>query len=102
MSGFEEYLKSIGFAPFKLVYENRKYEMVPLTGKELGSFSTMVPGRLDNRWLKDGKEIIFGLHKEGKPPTLVYPRPAGVVSDDIMNQLLKEKTPEEIYNLIQF
>lgn len=49
----------------------------------------MVEGRTDNRWVKGGKEIIFGLHERGKPPTLICPRPDGVYTDDEINRILK-------------
>ena len=120
MSIFEQYLHLIGFRPFKKVAEgkksNRTYTMVPINEIECGFFSTMVPGRLENIWVKDDKQIHWGLHEANKPPTLVWPRPVeripvihkgiGCISisrfdDDHMNRLLKEKTPEEIFKMIE-
>lgn len=61
------------------------------------------------------KEIVFGLHEHGKPPTLITPRPNIKVKrkeiidgveqivtytqwfDDSMNVALSKQTPEEIY-----
>lgn len=101
MTHFEQYLKYTGFAPFKMTgckYDKRVLE--PLSEKETGYFSTMVPGRISNIWVKDGKEVVFGLNEKGKPPTLCYPRPKGIRRDDEMNKLLKELEPEEIFKMI--
>lgn len=120
MSNFEQYLHELGYLPHKIVIEKKKVKgklkrvmsYVPISNKEVSSFSTMMPGRSCNMWIKDDSIIIYGLNEQYKPPTLVSPRPLEVKEryynqvdtdfseDDIMNQMLKEKTPEEIYKIL--
>jgi hypothetical protein len=41
-------------------------------------------------------EVIFGLNESGKPPTLIYPRPEGVYSDDVVNRSLRNINFEDV------
>lgn len=103
MTAFEQYLFSIGYKPFKKCFEKKEWVYFPLEENELSAFSTSVTGRIDNRWVRENNfdnEIIFGLHEKNKPPTLAYPRPKGIYTDDQMNILLKNNSPEEIYKMI--
>ena len=102
MTFFEQYLFSIGYKPYKKVYEKKQWSYVELKIEDVSKFSTMESGRIDNRWVLNNdfdKEIIFGLHERNKPPTLIYPRPKNI-DDDEMNILLKTTSPKEVYNLI--
>lgn len=88
--GFQEILLENGYERFSCEY-NRKTKKISYTKVgNMYDFSTMTSGRLDNRWIKNGHEIIFGLNEFGKPPTLIQPRPIGVLTDDEMNKLLYE------------
>lgn len=102
---FQDYIVSKGWVAHRRVF-NKKWEYVLSTSD---SFTTLESGGLDIRYLKDGKEIIFGLNEAYKPPTLIWPRPKeafdesiGYRTDDKMNQILLEKTPEEIFNLLEW
>lgn len=98
MSPFEQYLIDCGFKRYRMVYGKGKFLYEPSdTGY---SFSSMEPGGLDYRYLKNGKEVVFGLSEESKPPTLCWPRPQNVNTDDEMNRVLKEKTTEQVYKMI--
>lgn len=95
MSAFEDYLTSIGYEKFAI---ERKGKNVAKVRIDKTYYSTM-----DGCWafyIKDGKEIMFGLNEFGKPPTLIHPRPKGCFWDDEMNRVLKENTPEEVYKMI--
>jgi len=117
MSEFEAYLQSLGYKPFKKIFSKKNgWEYIELKNNEIDFFSSMVEGRIDNRWIKDEIEIIYGLHERDKPPTLCWPRPEeakrgyiifggenehNIISgDDIMNRMLKQHTPKEIYKMI--
>ena len=103
MSLFEEFLKSIGYKPYKEVFDkNNKLILSELNDIQVGNLSTMVEGRLTNTWIKGNRKVYWGLNEYQKPPTLCYPRPYGNtnMSDDEMNRMLKEKEPKEIYELL--
>jgi len=95
---FQKYLLSIGYSTFRVDYVDGVKTYAPSVDDY---FSTYSPGKLDIRYLKDGHEIVFGLHEKDKPPTLIYPRPKGVESDDDMNRMLADFEPERIYELIK-
>lgn len=107
MIGFQEFIKSKGFKDFRYIIKGKKWELV--SHKECGisenSFSTMVHGGLDIRYVKDNITIIWGLNEVGKPPTLIYPRPKVknnnlfiLYNDDLMNRILKNYSNEDIFN----
>ena len=98
MTYFEEYLISQGYKRYRKIYEKRKWSYIE--DKDRYYFSTMMTGCLDYRYIKGDIEIIFGLHEKDKPPTLEWPRPKGITTDDEMNRILKNKTPKEVYNKI--
>ena len=81
MSAFTDYLIGIGYKPYRKVFVNKKFEYQLST---YDYFTTVMGGGLDIRFLKDGKEIVWGLSENGKPPTLISPRPNGIKSDDEM------------------
>lgn len=98
MTPLEQYLINIGYKRYRKAYEKKEFVYIPDT---IGYyFSTMVTGWLDYRYLKGDHEIIFGLNEKDKPPTLIYPRPKNVKEDDVMNRVLKDNSPEEIYKMI--
>jgi len=94
MMSFQEYIKSIGFIPDR---DNDD------------SFSTMIQKGTIVRYYKGSRKIEWGLNEKDKPPTLIYPRPketfdsnTGHTSDDLMNRMLSEKAPEEIFKLLEW
>ena len=46
------------------------------------SLSTMNNGGVTTHFIKDDKEIIFGLNEYKKPPTLISPRPNIIIVKD--------------------
>lgn len=122
MTTFEQYLIDKGYVRYKI--SNHSY-VIP----KYHSFSTMgdlsyiyfpkevaekiMPGNIIAEMDREewGKQVSFGLHEKGKPPTLIYPRPRinlRVIHndrvfildeqfDDIMNRALDEFTMDEIY-----
>lgn len=96
---FPEYLKSIGYKPFRKEFSRGEWQYKPELDND-NHFSTMVNGMLDVRYLKDGIEIVFGKNEADKPPTLIHPRPVGIKFDDEMNRYISNHTNEEIYNEI--
>lgn len=98
MSSFTDYLIEIGYKPYRKVYANKKFEYIPST---YDYFTTVMGGGLDIRFMMGDKEIVFGLSENGKPPTLISPRPNGIKDDDSMNRALKTFTPMEIYEMIK-
>lgn len=106
MINFEIYLNSIGYKPYRL---NVLHNGINVLEEFNGELSTM--DNLDRRWMKSDeyhspktpnghKGIVCGLHEVGKPPTLIFPRPTGIDSDDKMNQVLQKYSMEEVYNVI--
>ena len=109
MTKFEEYLLSIGYNRFFL---NNKNELEPAVGYHLSSL-----GVLSYRYIKDDRHIVFGLSDNGKPPTLIHPRPSITIGkeyiidglwhselvkggDDEMNRVLFDNSPEYVYEAI--
>jgi len=93
-----EYLLQEGFMPFRKLFIDGNWIYEPCEFNN--DYSSLVNGKLDYRFIKDGKEIIWGLNERHKPPTLVYPRPKGVNTDDEMNKILLDNDSETIYNMI--
>ena len=99
MTAFEQYLIKQGFE--RMVFKDGMYHHAE--GYLLSSL-----GNLDYRYIKDGKEICFGLHEKNKPSTLIYPRPfikssdpdIYSFSDDAMNRVLMKYSPEQVLNAI--
>lgn len=102
---FTKYLtEDLGFKSYRKV-GNEYIE------NNINDFSTMQEGGIDIRYIKDGIEIVWGLHEFKKPPTLIYPRPNVSIKtklpndrthceyggDDAMNLCLKKELPEKIY-----
>lgn len=102
------YLKKLGYSQYRKIYKNKEWVLEPALTDD---FSTMMPGRICILYIKDDREIYWGLSEHNKPPTLLYPRPNievvrkhpwGVVKetelwDDSMNMCLKKETSEDIY-----
>ena len=93
MIGFINFLIDKGFTPYRKV--GSKYIPCSL----LDYYSSTVPGYMDIRLRKDIREVVYGLN-EVHHPTLIYPRPQGVVWDKDMDRLFQTLTFEEIYNLL--
>ena len=87
-----EYLISKGYKPFRW----SKKGLVECNN--LHNYSTMVEGGLDVRLIKDKSVFIYGLNDLNKPPTLIYPRPIGINTDDLMNRYLNSNSAESVYN----
>lgn len=96
MTPFENYLLLIGYKRYRSVYDGKRFNYVESNSGY--SFTSVDPGGLDYRYIKDGHEIIFGLNERDKPPTLICGKVAK--SDDAMNRILKSNTPEQVYKLI--
>lgn len=94
MTHFEQHLISVGFERFE--YDKKTKQLIPAIGYNLSSI-----GNLDYRFIKGDLQIVFGLHEKGKPPTLIYPRPEGINSDDQMNRMLMEKQPNYILQMLE-
>jgi len=95
---FPDYLISQGWAPHRKIWDGSKWEYKACEFKS--QYSCMQSGEIDYRFLKQGKEVIFGLNERQKPPTLVYPRPVGLETDDDMNNFILQHTNEEILKAI--
>ena len=95
---FPDFLILKGWQPFRKV--NIKNEWVYQPCEFKNEYSTLITGYLDYRFLKDGKEIIWGLNEAYKPPTLCSPRSDNYMSDNEMNKIILEKTNEELYEIV--
>ncbi len=87
-----------GFKAHRKVYKNKQFHLVECDYKS--HFSTE-SGCLDYRFIKDGFEVVYGLHEQNKPPTLISPRPDDVYDDDEMNDLLMSDSLEVYNNIIK-
>jgi hypothetical protein len=96
MTAFEEYLLEQGYQKFIKKLIKGAWVYIPADKHNL---STLV--NIDHRYIKNGEEIIFGLHEKDKPPTLIWPRPLGVLLDDDMNRILLCYSPEVILDAIK-
>lgn len=102
MTPFEQYLISIGYKRYR--------NGIEITDAKDYHFSTMEPGGLYYEYIKDGFITLwFGLNERHKPPTLVGPRKNlyQIINithdgseDDNVNRLLKEYSPEQLYEII--
>lgn len=98
-----------------LSYKSYRYVAGKYVPNNINDYSTMVEGGLAVHYMKNSdetKQIIFGLHEKGKPPTLISPRPNIILRltdsegrttsmnqwfDDAMNVCLREETANKIY-----
>jgi hypothetical protein len=86
------HLVSIGYKPFRLIDGG----LVECNNPN--DFSTMMPGKLTVRLIKDDSTFVYGLHERSKPPTLIHPRPKHLFySDDLMNDYLLNTKAETIF-----
>jgi len=85
-----------GFKTYRKVYKNKQFHLVEC---EYNSHFSTESGCLDYRFIKDGLEVVYGLHEQNKPPTLIHPRPSKVYNDNDMNELLMNDSLE-VYNTI--
>lgn len=67
---FQEYLKSIGYTPFR--YEIVNGEFIEIPTKNEGFFSTM--GAVNIVYKRGDSRITYGLNEYGFPPTIIYPQ----------------------------
>jgi hypothetical protein len=86
------------FKPHRKVYKNKSFNLIECEYN--GQFSTE-SGCLDYRFIKDGFEVVYGLHEQNKPPTLISPRPVGIYTDNEMNELLMKDSLEVYNNIIK-
>lgn len=97
---FEQFLIDKGFK--KMILNLKTWQYEPADNHVLSTY-----GPTEFRYLKDDKEILWGLNERRKPPTLVSPRPQirmkrdGVYwnqeRDDAMNIVLKTIDYDRIY-----
>ena len=77
----------------------------------LGYYSSIIPGGVWSRYVKDGIEVIVGLNEKGYPPTLIYPRHMKVSkkddkiigtlpNDSEINGMITNMTDDEIMDYI--
>lgn len=90
MIAIEKHLINKGWQ--MMVYKDGKLEPA-----QRHFISTM--GNLDHRYIKDGFEVIIGLHEWSKPLTLISPRPYGWTDDD-MNRFLTVTPVSAVYDFI--
>lgn len=98
MIGFVEYLISKGYKPYRKVMTKKGSSYIE--DNNIGFYSSMSE-HIDLRLIKGNVEIVYGLHERGHSPTLIYPRPEGVVSDADMDRVFLSYSFEEILNMIQ-
>lgn len=101
-----EILLDNGYLPHRKNYDpiSREFTYIACTFKN--DYSTFSSGKLDYRFLKDGKEVVYGLHEFRKPPTLIYPRKFVISeysfpTDDEVNRYLADTPHEEVFNSIE-
>lgn len=97
MVGFIEYLISKGYKPYRKVMTKKGSTYTPDGG--IGFYSSMSE-HIDLRLIKGNKEVVYGLHERGHSPTLIYPRPEGVVTDADMDRVFLNNSFENIATLI--
>lgn len=99
MIGFVEYLISKGYRPYRKVMSKKGSTYVE--DSNIGFYSSMSE-HIDLRLIKDGRtrEVVYGLHERGHSPTLIYPRPKGVVTDADMDRIFLNHSFEEIAEMI--
>ena len=110
MTKFEEMLIDKGYIRYIFNCKTNKYEVAK-------NYILSTSENIDHRYIdnNDGNflnQIVFGLHEEKKPPTLIYPRPNIKVKrrndvgrvviydnfcDDNMNVILQQFSPETIF-----
>lgn len=95
---FPQYLIQLGWISHRKKFINGEFHYVLCEFNNV--YSTLENGGLDFRFMKDGKEIIWGLNEKGNPPSLVYPRPDGMNEDHKVHRFINDHTNEEILNLI--
>ena len=92
---FTDYLFRNGWKPYRLVRDgnlfSKKYLPIPSL-----DFSSMMTGMCDIRFEKGDQTIVWGMSEHGKPHTLIYPRPSGIIDDDAMNNFLASHTFDQI------
>lgn len=96
---FIEYLISIGFKPYRRVYDrNSKSWTYKEEEKNLSYFSSSVPGYSD-LWLINGKDIIvWGLHEYKHYPTLIYPKLS--FTDYEIDRIIQKFSYKDLYKLL--
>jgi len=92
-----------GWKPHRKVFKNNDFNYEPTLFNN--NYSSLESGNLDYRFIKDGKEIVWGLNERGKPPTLHWPTsfiPNNnlTLTDDTIIRYLKDTNPETVYNQI--
>lgn len=100
MIGFVEYLISRGYQLYRKE-SLKKDQFLYNKDSNVGFYSSTLGGYVDIRLRKDNKEIVYGLHEKGHPPTLIYPRPKGIIYDVDMDRIFLNFTYEEILQMIE-
>lgn len=96
MSNFENYLIEQGF--IRHCFRKGKWVVYEGTHPYYSTMGDLVFGYIHSN---TKETYTFGLHEYKKPPTLIYPRPIGVYTDDTMNRILLYYSPEEIITAIK-
>lgn len=89
-----QYLIENGFTPYRMDVYTGKYHIIE---NYLDFFSSTLSTYLDIRFKKDNIEIIYGLHERNHPPTIIYPRPSGVVTDYDMDRYLEKIETYDVF-----
>lgn len=98
---FIEYLIDKGFIPYRKVYDKQQKKFSYVLDDKIDYFSSMAPGYCDIRLInKNNTEIIWGLHEQGHPPTLIYPRPQGINFDHQVDRMFAKYSYDEVFNMI--
>lgn len=104
------HLINIGYESFRRRWDGKHWVDVKEGFK--GEYSTQTNGGLFYVFKKEGLvDIYFGLNEAYKPPTLIYPRPrkdsktidgyqSSFITDDEMNRILMNNSPEKILEMI--
>lgn len=106
MDAFESYLIDKGYKVYHQDFSNGKVKNID-GHKQLSSLTN-----INNVYVKNGIEIIYGLSEIGLPGTLISPRPllysfdgtkhiAQDCRDHYMHNILKTKSFDEILNNIE-
>jgi len=92
-----------GWKPHRKLFKDGEFIYEPTTFSNY--YSSLGSGNMDYRFLKGGKEVLWGLNERRKPATLHWPTsfiPSSnmTLTDDTIIRYLKDKDPQTVYNQI--
>lgn len=119
MTKFEQFLLDNGYIKYVLNCKVMKFEipkghtistMVNLDHRYVHKSNTKMLKKIeqgksvmddDFTWNDREKEIIFGLHEAGKPPTLIHPRPKIEIKKIVKEQVrIMDETSDDSMNIV--